>query len=77
MKYLLLYLCLIFIIPLTGDTKLTSEIIYVTSLGELWITRINNTDNAQPFLKIENDDFRGYSASICTKKWSSYCHLRS
>jgi hypothetical protein len=63
MKYLLPYLCLIFLIPLTADTKLTSEIIYVTVRGhfseELWITRINNTDNARMLLKIENDDFRG------------------
>ena len=63
MKCLLLYLCLIVFIPLTGDTKLTSEIIYVTDRGrnsnDLWITRINNTDNVRTLLKIENDDFHG------------------
>ena len=61
MKYFLPYLCLIVFIPITADTKLTSEIIYVTgrNYNELWITRINNTENAQPFLKIENDDFHG------------------
>ncbi len=61
MKCLLPYLCLIFFIPFTADTKLTSEIIYVTgrNYNELWITRINNTDNARSLLKIENDDFHG------------------
>lgn len=58
MKYLFSYLCLIFFIPFTGDTKLTSEIIYVTGrdYNELWITRINNTNNARPLFKIEKDD---------------------
>ncbi len=61
MKYFLPYLCLIFFVPLTADTKLTSEIIYVTGrqFNDLWITRINNTDNTRPLLKIENDDFHG------------------
>ena len=60
MRYLLSFLCLIVFIPLTGDTKLTSEIIYVvTSLHfeELWITRINNTDNPRLLLKVEDDEF--------------------
>ncbi len=60
MKFLLLCLCLIFFIPLTGDTKITSEIIYVMETGirssELWITRINNTDTTHLLLKIESDD---------------------
>ena len=60
MKYLLSFFCLIVFIPITGNTKLTSEIIYVTSTGiksdELWITRINNTDNARPLLMTEFDD---------------------
>lgn len=61
MKCLLLFLCLIFFVPFTADTKLTSEIIYVTgrNSNDLWITSINNTENTRPLLKIENGDFHG------------------
>ena len=58
MKYLLSFVCLIFFMPFTADTKLTSEIIYVTgrNYDELWITRINNTANTNPLLMTKFDD---------------------
>ena len=51
MKYFLPYLCLIVFIPFTTYAKLTGEIIFIpaNSINQLWITHINNTENARVF----------------------------
>ena len=52
MKYLFPYLCLLIFISLTTYAKLTSEIIFIPDrLEHLWITHINDTENARLFFE--------------------------